>query len=151
MKEITGNIFDFHKEYDAICCTTNAVVKSNGELVMGAGVAKAFSEYYPWLAKNWGKRVKESPGIDVFVTLMRSKPHLVYFRTKDHWKDKSQIHCIEAAIFNLVDLTNRIGWRKVLLPRPGCSNGGLNWETVKQRLKLDRILDDRFYIITKEY
>ena len=33
--------------YDAICCTTNKIVKNNGELVMGAGIAKQFKAKYP--------------------------------------------------------------------------------------------------------
>lgn len=147
MIEKCGDLFEIRRNYDAICCTTNAVVKSNGELVMGAGVAKAFSEHYPWLAHNWGQRVKKYPDIDVFVTLMRSKPHLIYFRTKNHYKDKSRVDDVESAIFNLVDLTNRIGWKKVLLPRPGCGYGELDWKKDVKHI-LEKNLDDRFEVIT---
>ena len=43
---LTGNIFDYVGLVDAICITTNGTIKSNGELVMGAGVAKAFYDKY---------------------------------------------------------------------------------------------------------
>ena len=43
---IKGNIFDYIGKVDAICITTNGTIKSNGELVMGAGVAKEFYDKY---------------------------------------------------------------------------------------------------------
>ena len=120
MKEIKGNIWDVYRDYDAICCTTNYIVKSNGELVMGAGIAKEFSNIYPWLAKNWGKRVsrdwKENCHPGVFVTLMKYRPHLVYFGTKWDWKNPSNLELIEASAWSLLGLAIALDWKKVLLP-----------------------------------
>lgn len=152
MNEIMGDIFQVHKEYDAICCTTNYVVKNNGELVMGAGVAKAFATKYPWLPKLWGERVKRDwkenchPGL--FVTLMKERPHLVYFGTKWHYKDNSDRDLIESNLFSLVDITNKLDWKKVLLPRPGCANGGLDWDNDIKHL-CEEYLNDRFTIISR--
>jgi hypothetical protein len=151
MKQIVANIWDVYRDYDAICCTTNYIVKGNGELVMGAGVAKEFAKKYPWLPKNWGERVGRNwkanchPG--VFVTLMRQKPHLVYFGTKWDWNDYSDINLIEASAQGLCMFADMVDWKNVLLPRPGCSNGCLTWEEVEARIK--PWLDDRFTIIRK--
>jgi hypothetical protein len=47
MREVIDNFWDIWLDYDTSCCTTNCVVKSNGELVMGAGIAKQFTETFP--------------------------------------------------------------------------------------------------------
>jgi len=39
-------------------------------------------------------------------------------------------------------------WKKVILPRPGCNNGGLSYVGIIKIL-LEQILDERFYIINK--
>ena len=40
-----------------------------------------------------------------------------------------------------------MNFSSVLLPKPGCANGGLNWEQVKPLL--EQYLDDRFTIIDR--
>lgn len=153
MKQLIGNIWDVYREYDAVCCTTNNVVKKNGELVMGAGVAKEFAHKYPWLPKNWGGRVLKHtaryPGDHptIFITLMQKKPHLVYFGTKYDWNDYSDIELIANAAQGLSMLSEVLDWTSVLLPRPGCDNGGLEWKEVEARIK--PWLDNRFTIIRK--
>lgn len=154
MKQIIGNMWDIYRQYDAICCTTNNVVKQNGELVMGAGVAKSFAKKYPWLPKNWGDRVKKhmdkypEDHPTVFITLMRQRPHLVYFGTKYDWNDYSDLNLIKNAAQGLFMLTEILDWKSVLLPRPGCDNGGLEWDEVKPVLE-SWLSDDRFTVIRK--
>ncbi len=123
---IKDNIWNIYKNYDAICCTCNNVIKNNGELVMGAGIAKEFKIKYDWLSKSWGDRIK--PDLNFFITLMKVKPHLIYFQTKFHWKDKSDIDLIISSMKKLCFQIDILNWNKVLLPQPGCTNGGLSWE-----------------------
>ena len=60
MNEIIGDFWEeAQKDYDAIVCTTNNVIKSNGELVMGAGIAKDFGYQYPWIPEEWGRRIEQ--------------------------------------------------------------------------------------------
>ena len=46
MKIVNQNIFDNLHEFDAICVTTNGVVRPNGRLVMGGGIARMFRNRY---------------------------------------------------------------------------------------------------------
>jgi hypothetical protein len=155
MKQITGNVWHYFEDgnYDAICCTTNYVLKKNGALVMGAGVAKAFAGKYPWLPLNWGKRIAarnlapgHHPGL--FVTLMPAPPHLVYFGTKWHWKDLSDLSLIKQNTLKLMELADILEWDNIILPRPGCSNGGLSW-LGEVKPTLDDFLDDRVTILSR--
>jgi hypothetical protein len=155
MKQITGNVWHYFEDgnYDAICCTTNCVLKQNGVLVMGAGIAKAFAGKYPWLPLNWGRRVANHNAVSdahpgLFVTLMPTPPHLVYFGTKWHWKNPSDLPLIKRNAFELMELAKMLDWHNIILPRPGCSNGGLDWRIVGPAI--DRIVDDRVTIISRE-
>lgn len=150
MIEITGDFWshlDQNRDvYDAICCTTNTVVKANGELVMGAGIAKDFANEYKWLPKNWGERVSKLEVPMTIVTLMKRRPHLVSLPTKIDWKQPSTVTLVTLSVGELKHITDILGWKKVLLPRPGCRNGGLSW---KDQIKpmLESLLDDRFVVI----
>ena len=57
-----------------------------------------------------------------------------------------QLKRIEQSAIELRDLVNSKGWNKVILPRPGCMNGELDWEHVHPIL--EKYLGDEFYCIT---
>jgi len=169
MIEKYGDCFD--EQADAICITTNGFVKKNGENVMGKGCAKAASLIFPELPKILGDKIlmygnnvheliknnnttilsfpvkpqykiMESPN-DV-VRHMRNK-----FKIGDSvpgWACVADIEIISNSAHQLLNLTNERGWGKVVLPRPGCGAGELEWESVK--VVLDDILDDRFVLMT---
>lgn len=145
MKEITGNIFEV--DADAICVTTNGCVKANGELVMGAGIAKQFADRFPELPWMLGQQVK-AYGNEVRMVETDDDFIVLSIPTKEHWKDPSTMALIEKSIRRLVEVVDWHGWQKVVLPRPGCGLGGLKWEDVKA--VIEPILDDRFYVITPE-
>ena len=62
------------------------------------------------------------------------------------WACKADIKLIERSCHQLVELTDRMGWKSVLLPRMGCGRGELNWEDVKK--VVEPLLDDRFIVCT---
>lgn len=151
MKEIYGDFwihFDEYKDqYNAIVCTTNTIVKADGTLVMGAGIAKEFAKEFPFLPKEWGRRVKQR-GLGLIVTPLKNGLNLVGFPTKTDWKQPATIELVEASLDELLTVTNIFGWKKVLMPRPGCRNGGLDWHKEIRPLMVDEFeLDERFVVI----
>ena len=143
---IKGNIWDHYQNYQAICCTCNEIVKTNGELVMGAGIAKQFNQKFRGLAKDWGERLLllekrrgckplimiKHPGTLFMIDKSKvykypKHPYIVYFKTKYHWQDPSPLELIKRSMDELCDYIDLLDWEKVLLPAPGCSNGNLDW------------------------
>lgn len=156
---------------DAICITTNGFVKRNGEAVMGAGVAKQAVNKYKKLInlpKILGASLKEF-GNHVYL-LRKVLPYVFSFPTKTvtetdpnkllpyffesqrgkssfpGWMCKSSLELIEQSCIELVEYIDDLHLGTVLIPRPGCSNGGLTYEEVRPVLK--KYLNDRFVVIT---
>ena len=78
------------------------------------------------------------------------KLDLVIFPVKNHWRDKADPGLILRSATQLAWLAEEIGykdrWKRVVMPRPGCENGGLAWENV--RPLIENRLDDRFVVVT---
>lgn len=172
MHEITGDMWS--TECCAVCVTTNGFIKKNGENVMGAGCAKQAADYFPEIPYLLGKKLKQYGNVvqtirhfeGVAIVAFPTKPEVNSYLNdvnevvahmrhvyKDEgcvvpgWACKAMLDIIKRSAEELVKLTDKHGWKKVVLPRPGCSNGGLDWKDVKPVLK--GILDGRFYIITQ--
>lgn len=63
------------------------------------------------------------------------------------WACRASLTLIEQSTIELKDLIFRSGcWSCVVLPRPGCGAGELDWKDVKPIL--EKHLDDRFYVIS---
>lgn len=146
MKTTRGNILNPHniKTYDAICFTSNGIVKNNGALVMGAGVAKAFRDRFNGIDNIFGKIVS-CYGNHVWV-VKHSKLNIVSFPTKHHWRNASDLRLIKRSAEELMLAIENNKWNNVALPRPGCSNGGLHWTDVTK--VISNILDDRVTVIS---
>jgi hypothetical protein len=145
MREIFGNMWDI--ECDAVCITTNGIVKKDGTAVMGAGVAKQAKERFAKIDLLLGKLIQlYGNRVHLLTEKTQSNPALVSFPTKNNFKDDSPIELIEQSSHQLVTLTNEKRWETVVLSRPGCGNGNLAWNYVRQTI--EPIFDDRFFIVT---
>ncbi len=143
-------------KYDALVYTTNLELNSRAELVMGAGIAKAFKERYPGLPKVWALQLIQFDACEeeindipsrLFVTkYLPEEIYLIGLPTKIKWKNSSPIELVSKSLSNLKFFVESAGIKKVLMTRPGCGLGGLSWEkTVRpifERLKMD----DRFVV-----
>ena len=156
-----GNIFDYVGKADCICVTTNGTIKRNGELVMGAGVAKQFYDKY----KNHNiarvlanKLYKGSPLNTMHV--VNTKDNICYkavdakdnqgtyvlsFPTKNHFMDKGDLELIKRSAKRAVLFAEMYNLKSIIIPSPGTGCGQLKEEDVYEAL--NEILDDRFTII----
>jgi hypothetical protein len=63
--------------------------------------------------------------------------------------DKVLIENSMKQLVNLANLPeNKKKWKSIVIPRPGCGNGGLNWESEVKPI-LAGLLDERFIIVSK--
>ena len=147
-----GNIFELPQNREAVCVTTNGIVKDNGDAVMGAGIALEANRYFN-LAPRLGKYIKQygnrafNLGQYQRVTLQETFTFTVFsFPTKHHYKENSDISLICRSAEQLMEMCTKFGITKCYLTPPGCGCGKLNWEnTVKPWLS--QILDDRFIVV----
>lgn len=128
MKVVFGNVWDYPADY--ICIPTNGYVKSNGECVMGRGVALQAVRRFPGIAKMIGRE------------LLRNGNHFAIidtryciFPVKHHWREKADLDLITRSTKELALVASRNPEQIYVLPRPGCGNGGRTWEEVKPLLK----------------
>lgn len=173
MIQINGNMFHLAPGYDAICITTNGFVTSRGNAVMGMGCAKTISDTVPEIKGTLGRAITQRgnhvhklgtlhDGNYVIVsfpvkgTAEPKKLHNVVSHAASKYKLGSTVpgfhlkattEIITKSTLELVDLTNEMGWSKVLIPRPGCGAGELDWTTEVEPI-LSHLLDNRFTIIT---
>lgn len=140
---VNKNIFTSPGEYDAIAVTTNGIVKSNGNLVMGAGIAKQFAIRYPELPSILGKKVKHYGNIPFLVKTKGVS--ILSFPTKNHYSEKSDLDLIIKSAKKIKILADKFFWTKIAIPAPGVGLGGLSWK-LDVHPALKEILDDRFII-----
>ncbi len=145
MLEARGNLWDFHAQGYWVGINTNGIVRRDGRLVMGRGVAKQAALRFPDLPWSLGTAVSFG-GNHVYPY---PKYRVTSFPTKRHWQDAA---CLQLIVQSAEELMGRvIGAASavagpVYLPRPGCGLGGLEWTDVKP--ELEKILDDNVVIVT---
>lgn len=131
---------------DARCITTNGSIKANGRGVMGRGCAKQAKARYFALELTLGRALQGWGNVPV-ILLPDERPLLVSFPVKHEWHERADLDLIAVSARELVKLTDGAHWQTVVLPRPGCGNGGRSWER-EVRPILRSILDDRFSVVT---
>jgi len=147
MKEIIGDLWDY-KDKGYIVITTNGIVNAQDECVMGRGTALQAKTRFKGLAKRIGDNIRlHGNHVDLFLTAEGVK--IITFPVKHHWAEKADISLIKRSIKELVDLVvNECGEKSLIfMPRPGCGNGGLNWEAIKPILQ--RYLNKRFIVVER--
>lgn len=144
LKYLKGDMWKYYNPQDNTMfgILTNGMLKNDGENVMGKGVALQCKNLFPLIPKILGTMIRFGGN---HVYYLGSK--LFSFPTKHHWFGPSDLNLIARSAKELMSLKELYGWRWIILPKPGCGEGGLIWEQVEQILS--PILSEEFYIIDK--
>jgi hypothetical protein len=143
MKEIQGDLWEYYDRGMWVCITTNGFVTQKGKLVMGRGCAKEARDKLPGIDRQWGTLVKHYGNIPFELPARR----VISFPVKRHFKDLADLELIEKSANAIKRIVETYNIKKVIIPRPGCGWGYLEWEDVKP--VLERVFtDDRFVIIS---
>jgi hypothetical protein len=149
VREAVGDLWTHPARIKVV--TTNWTLKSDGSLVMGAGVAKQAAERYPDLPYELGEFIagciKHGRGpLPVFV----ARYNLISLPTKVDWRAPSELGFVEEMLDKLAnDLFGTYPVSQdVVMPRPGCGLGGLRWEDVKPICER-HLVSDHYIVIDK--
>ena len=145
MREVEGDIWDFHNKEKFIGITTNGDTNRDGLAIMGRGVALQASERFPELRKQLGISLLEH-GNHIFFF---RKYKLITFPVKHHWRENADPSLIQQSAKHLVEMLDNQVYKldSVYLPEPGTGAGKLNWKDVKKIIQ--PIFDDRVTIVHK--
>jgi hypothetical protein len=130
---------------DLRCITTNGALRINGNAIMGRGVALEARKRYHEIETILGSFISKY-GNHVFYLGY----NLISFPTKYHWKQDSDIQLIRRSAQELVYLLKDNKSKRVLLTRPGCGNGNLNWPDVRNVIQ-DILVDNKFIVVYQDY
>lgn len=142
MKELFGNLWALHDSGKIIAITTNGTVTRDGLAVMGRGIARDARDRFPSLATRLAAHI------------IRYDLHLAYFPdlrlmcfpVKYEWKQEASLPLIRQSR-NELEIVSRALDLPVYMVRPGCGNGGLEWEVVRPIMAA---LPDRITIVEWE-
>lgn len=143
MREIVGDLWQEHTEGAVVAITTNGMTNKVGRPVMPCGCARQAQERFPDLLKTLDALLCQH-GNHVFDL----GHQIVSFPVEEDPYRVPELRLIERSCLELVELADYKSWQKIVVPRPGCGAGGLQWSEVKAIL--ERYFDDRFQVITNK-
>lgn len=148
MVEVRGNIWDAIHPQDWVAITTNSTLRKDGALVMGRGIALEAKERWPWLPKLAGELIR-THGLRVEKIHTKTE-RIVLFPVKYEFYLPAQLPLIEQSTKQLVELEPSLEGGRILLGRPGCGNGKLDWLEVEPILK-SLLVSDRFVVFSHPF
>lgn len=128
MKVYHCNIFDLADRADAICITTNGIIKTDGRAVMGKGIALEASKRFPGIDFTLAEHIIRHDNVPGIIW---EQPRIVSFPTKYDWRNNSSLDLITRSARRLAAMIEANNWSKVAITKPGCANGNLQWSDVE--------------------
>lgn len=139
MTEETGDLWAW-LDKAPLAVTTNGTVNRKGECPMPRGCARQARERFPDLPAILGRQLA------AYGNHVCELGHgLLSFPVEEHWLERPDPRLIARSAAELRAIADERGWTRVVLPRPGCGGGGLEWREVRELLAPH--LDDRFLVV----
>ena len=119
---IKGNLFTSNAK--VLINTVNTVG------VMGKGIASDFKRYYPKMFQEY-KKLCDTNKLNIGTLHLYKTPNkwILNFPTKEHWRSPSKVEFIEKGLQQLVADAHKLQITDIAMPKLGCGNGGLDWES----------------------
>ena len=141
-----GDMWNIWNETDHFIITTNRIIKRNGAVVMGRGIAKTVRDKWPGVDVQFGNAIKANINEFGFYGVILGKK-LGLFQVKEHWASKADPGLISASSSALNEYACTYPDQRFDLNFPGIGNGQLKYEDV---LPLLADLPDNVHIWTFE-
>lgn len=143
MKIVKGNLFDSTDHY--ILVTTNATIKKNGKLVMGAGAAKQAVNLLGDIDSFFGDLIKNSTNPKEYGVILGKR--FGAFQVKKEFYESASISLISKSLQDLKDLSRMMPLKRFSVNFPGIGNGNLSYEVVKGLIDSYELSDNiTFYL-----
>jgi hypothetical protein len=140
MREGVLDLWERHRAGAVVAVTTNGLVGRDGRARLGRGCARDAGDRFPWLAERLGAALV-SRGNHV----VHLGERLVAFPVEHSPFERPDLALIRRSAAELAVLAGAEGWAEVVLPRPGCGGGGLEWSEVRGIIA--PLLDERFLVV----
>lgn len=139
MMELVGDLWE-HLGEATLVVTTGGLVSRSGDASMPRGCARQARERFPELPAVLGRLIRQRGN-----HVHELGWGLVSFPVEQTPFEVPGLGLIERSCQELLALTDRRNWPRVVVPRPGCGGGGLDWQEVRPILQ--RYFDQRFWVI----
>lgn len=141
MQEVKGYLWTFPA--NQICITTNGFIKKDGKAVMGRGCAREARDRFPGIDETLAMHIRHHGNVFGPVWV---EPLILSFPVKHNWWEVADLDLIRQSTSSLKEWAERMPKATILLPRPGCGNGQLDWADVKPVVS---VLPDNVLVISK--
>jgi len=141
MFETVGDIWGYSGT-GIIVITSNGSLTPDGRAIFGRGAARQAALRYPGLAEKLGRLLADG-GSQVYDLGCG----IVSFPVEETPWSLPDLRIIARSAGELRLLADRAGWERIIVPRPGCGGGGLQWKEVRPLLAA--CFDHRFTVISQ--
>jgi len=128
-----GNMWSVFDTVNYFVITTNSMLKNNGAVVMGRGIAKQARDRFPGLDVEIGQAIKARCGSGGAYGLILGHK-IGVFQVKRHWADEADLELIALSAGQLADEAIAHPDLTFALNFPGIGNGKLAYSDVKPLL-----------------